>query len=50
MSTEMYPRIPWELVADPLGSYSSYENSGVVDLSLGWRLRLCFVFLVSLSS
>jgi len=30
MSTEMYPGIPWELVADSLGSDSNYENSGVV--------------------
>jgi len=30
MSTEMYPRIPWEMVADFLGSDSKYENLGVV--------------------
>ena len=30
MSTEMYPRITWELVAGSLGSDSNYENSGIV--------------------
>jgi hypothetical protein len=30
MRTEMYPRIPWELVADSLGSDSNYEHAGAV--------------------